>query len=137
MLLHGHKFKDMCKHNAAILSLRHRASTFPLLSIWWTAYAPLLRVLKHVKVMNKETLGVQESRVVRVIKKQLVKRCIDMMTDLASKGEEEYEKFWGQFGRNVKLGVVDDKPNQEKLAKLLRVRPFLSTQSASECSSND
>lgn len=73
--------------------------------------------------MDQETLGLQESRVVRVIKKQLVKRCIDMMTDLASKGEEEYEKFWGQFGRNVKLGVIDDKPNQEKLANLLRVRP--------------
>ena len=58
----------------------------------------------------------------RVIKKQLVKRCIDMMTNLAAKGEDDYEKFWSQFGRYVKLGVVDDRENQAKLAKLLRVR---------------
>jgi HSP90 family molecular chaperone len=65
---------------------------------------------------------VQESRVVRIIRKQLVKRCLDMMTDMASKGEEEYEKFWSQFGRNVKLGIVDDTENKDKLASLLRVR---------------
>lgn len=59
---------------------------------------------------------------VRIIRKQLVKRCLDMMTDLAGKGEEEYEKFWSQFGRNVKLGIVDDTENKEKLASLLRVR---------------
>ena len=58
----------------------------------------------------------------RIIRKQLVKRCLDMMTDLAGKGEEEYEKFWSQFGRNVKLGIVDDTENKEKLASLLRVR---------------
>lgn len=59
---------------------------------------------------------------VRIIRKQLVKRCLDMMTELAGKGEEEYEKFWSQFGRNVKLGIVDDTENKEKLASLLRVR---------------
>lgn len=61
----------------------------------------------------------------RIIRKQLIKRCLDMMTDLMGKGEEEYEKFWGQFGRNVKLGIVDDPENKEKLAALLRVRPRL------------
>ena len=69
-----------------------------------------------------EAAVVQESRVVRVIRKQLVKRCIDMISDLAAKGEEEYEKFWSQFGRNVKLGVIDDPANQSKLASLMRVR---------------
>jgi HSP90 family molecular chaperone len=59
---------------------------------------------------------------VRIIRKQLVKRALDMMSDLAAKGEDEYEKFWEQFGRNVKLGVVDDQENKEKLASLLRVR---------------
>jgi Hsp90 protein len=63
----------------------------------------------------------QESRVVRIIRKQLVKRCMDMMTDLVDQAEEAYEKFWSQFGRNVKLGVVDDPENKEKLASLLRV----------------
>lgn len=58
----------------------------------------------------------------RVIRKQLVKRCIDMIGELAAKGEEEYEKFWSQFGRNIKLGVIDDSANQTKLASLMRVR---------------
>ena len=65
----------------------------------------------------------QESRVVRIIRKQLIKRALDMMTDLMGKGEEEYEKFWSQFGRNLKLGVVDDPENKDKLASLLRVSP--------------
>lgn len=64
----------------------------------------------------------QESRVVRVIKKQLVKRCLDMMDDLAKRGEDEYDKFWSQFGRYLKLGLVDDAANKERLAKLVRVR---------------
>lgn len=68
---------------------------------------------------------VQESRVVRIIRKQLVKRCLDMMTDLMGKGEDEYEKFWSQFGRNIKLGIVDDPENKDKLASLLRVCPRL------------
>jgi HSP90 family molecular chaperone len=67
----------------------------------------------------------QESRVVRVIKKQLVKRCLDMISDLAAKGEEEYEKFWSQFGKNIKLGIIDDSANQSKLAALSRVRTQL------------
>lgn len=64
----------------------------------------------------------QESRVVRIIRKQLVKRCLDMMTDLMGKGEDEYEKFWSQFGRNIKLGIVDDPENKDKLASLLRYK---------------
>lgn len=59
----------------------------------------------------------------RIIRKQLVKRCLDMMTDLMGKGEDEYEKFWSQFGRNIKLGIVDDPENKDKLASLLRVCP--------------
>ena len=64
----------------------------------------------------------QESRIVRIIRKQLVKRAIGMLQDLAKKGDEEYEKFWSAFGRNIKLGVMEDSENKDKLAALLRVR---------------
>lgn len=64
----------------------------------------------------------QESRVVRIIRKQLVKRAIDMMEDLAKKGDDAYENFWSQFGRNVKYGIVDDAENKERLAGLLRYK---------------
>jgi len=34
--------------------------------------------------------------------------------------EGEYTKFWKQFGKSIKLGVIDDRKNKSKLTKLLR-----------------
>ncbi len=71
----------------------------------------------------------QESRVVRAIKRQLVKRTLDALTTLAENSAKEekkegevddYTTFWEAFGRNMKLGILEDEPNRETIAKLLR-----------------
>lgn len=50
----------------------------------------------------------QESRITRVIRKQLIRRSLEMMDDLASKeGGEDYKTFWESFGRNLKVRAVD------------------------------
>lgn len=71
----------------------------------------------------------QESRVVRAIRRQLVKRSLDMISDIAERSASEekmegkvddYTTFWEAFGRNLKLGVIEDSANRPALAKLLR-----------------
>lgn len=64
----------------------------------------------------------QESRVVRAIRKQLIKRTLDAITSMAESEEskDNYTTFWEAFGRNIKLGILEDEGNRQVLAKLLR-----------------
>jgi len=49
-------------------------------------------------------------------------------------GEDKYEKVWKNFGKNIKLGVIEDASNRSKLAKLLR---FYSTNDPKKLTSLD
>ena len=64
----------------------------------------------------------QDSRTVRTIEKQVVKKSLAMLEDLATTSEEDYLKFWEMFGRVLKEGLHFAPEQADKLAKLVRYK---------------
>ena len=62
----------------------------------------------------------QQSRSLRIIKQRLVKKSIDMMSDLAKTNETAYDSFWKNFGKYVKVGIIEDEKSREDLIPLCR-----------------
>jgi len=67
--------------------------------------------------LNVSREMLQQNRVMNVIKKNLVKKCIDMFQNMEP---ETYDAFYEQFHQSLKLGVHEDDANRDKLVKLLR-----------------
>lgn len=93
-----------------------------------------LRFVRGVVDSNDLPLNVsreilQQSRDIEAIRAGGVKKVLDLLTDIADNDKEKYAKFWSEFGRVLKEGVVEDTANRERIAKLLR---FASTHADNE-----
>lgn len=102
----------------------------------------LPRWLKFVKgVVDSDDLPLnvsreilQKSKVLSIINKRMVRKSLDMIRDIAEAEDGMYNLFWNNFGKYLKVGIIEDDRNRKEIAPLLR---FYSAKSGEEYTSLD
>lgn len=105
--------------------------------------------------LNVSREMLQQHSSLKTIKKKLIRKALDMIRKLAEEDPDEtndkekrdveesseenekkgqYAKFWNEFGKSIKLGIIEDATNRNRLAKLLR---FETTKSDGKLTSLD
>ncbi|KNA11816.1 hypothetical protein SOVF_131150 [Spinacia oleracea] len=105
--------------------------------------------------LNVSREMLQQHSSLKTIKKKLIRKALDMIRKIADEDSDEddgkdkkdveksaeddekkgqYAKFWNEFGKSVKLGIIEDAANRNRLAKLLR---FETTKSGGKLTSLD
>merc|ERR1712241_560968 len=67
--------------------------------------------------LNVSREQLQQHKLLKVIKKKLVRKTLDMIKKI---DEKLYPAFWREFSTNIKLGIIEDAGNRSRLAKLVR-----------------
>ncbi|EUB59404.1 Endoplasmin [Echinococcus granulosus] len=67
--------------------------------------------------LNVSREMLQQHKLLKLIKKKLVRKVIEMLQKMS---DEDYEKFWKAYSVAIKLGVLQDAPNKARLTELLR-----------------
>ncbi|KHJ46467.1 Hsp90 protein [Trichuris suis] len=65
--------------------------------------------------VSRETL--QQNKLIKVIKKKLVRKLLDLLKKLPA---DKFERFWKEYGNALKMGVFEDPTNRTRLSKLIR-----------------